>query len=137
MVRTENIESKLSSLRSYLDLLERYRSRDIEEIRSDPDLRGATERYLFLATQSAIDAAEMYCKLKDLGKPDSMARAFELLYDSKVIDSSLRDAMVRMVGFRNALSHGYENLDYTIVEGVLVSGLSDLERLIQAIQSVL
>ena len=127
MVRPENVESKIAALRSYLKLIQRYRNKSISQLTSDIDVKGAVERYLFLACQSAIDLAEMLCKLKGLGKPDSMARAFELLHVAQVIDEPLFQKLVKMVGFRNALSHGYENLNYQIVMQVLQVGIKDLE----------
>jgi uncharacterized protein YutE (UPF0331/DUF86 family) len=134
MVRIENIYSKLSLLRKVLKKLERYRALPIDQIIADQDLQGATERYLFLASQCAIDASEMYCKLKSLGKVESMSQTFELLHEAGVIDQALCSSMIRMVGFRNALSHGYENLDYRIVDDVLRNKLSELERLAQCLE---
>lgn len=134
MVRIENIESKISSLHTYLDKLSRYQSIKIEEIKADQDLTGATERYLFLATQAAIDLAEMTTKLKKLGKCESMSQAFILLKEADIIDEELCERMIRMVGFRNALSHGYEDLDYSIVNKVLQNGLLDIEALVASIK---
>lgn len=129
MVREENLHSKIALLRRYLGKLERYRILPIDRIQADQDLQGATERYLFLAAQCAIDASEMYCKLKQLGKPESMSQIFDLLRESNVIDGDLASSLIRMVGFRNALSHGYEHLDYRIVSEVLQHRLHDLEAL--------
>lgn len=134
MVRQENLEGKISVLRSYLKLLERYRPMPMAMITGDPDLRGACERYLYLASQSAIDAAEMYCKRHRLGKPDSMADAFVKLRHAAVIDDALCDRMLRMVGFRNVLSHAYENLDYHIVESVLKQHIGELETLARCLE---
>ncbi len=134
MVRIENIESKISTLREFLKKLSRYQSMSIEEIQGDQDLQGATERYLFLATQAAIDIAEMTCKVKKFKKAESMAEAFETLRSEGIIEDSLCESLVRMVGFRNALSHGYENLDYSIVEDVLKVRLKDLEDFAEIIE---
>lgn len=134
MVRHENIESKLAALRRYRELLDRYRARPFPELRADPDLLGATERYLFLAVQAAIDLAEMTCRLRDLGRPDSMAHGFELLRRNAVITDVLADSLIRMIGFRNALGHGYENLDYGIVEDVLRNRLADIDQFAEIIR---
>ena len=137
MVRAENIESKIGALRAHLKLLERYKHLSIQEIQSSQDLKGATERYLFLATQCSIDLAEMACKFKGLGKPGSMGQSFELLCDHSLIDKSLYSSLIRMVGFRNALSHGYENLNYAVVEDVLKNRLADLEQFIAKIEKAI
>ena len=129
MVRSENIETKLNFLRSCLKKLDRYRSMAFAEIATNDDLRGALERYLYLATQSAIDLVEMLCKLKSYGKAESMAGAVELLFKNGVIDQELYSKLVKMVSFRNYLAHGYEKLDYKVVEEVLRDHLGDLKLL--------
>lgn len=134
MVRIENIESKISSLRAYLKKLSRYQAMTIEDIIADQDLQGATERYLYLAAQATIDIAEMTCKLKKLKKPESMAEAFDLLCKASILERDMAEILMRMVGFRNALSHGYENLNYEIIADVLNKRLCDLENFASIIE---
>lgn len=134
MVRHENIEAKLAALARYRQLLDRYRARPFAELRADPDLLGAAERYLFLAVQATIDLAEMTCRLQGLGRPESMAHGFELIRQAGAIPDGLADSLVRMIGFRNALVHGYENLDYGIVEDVLRNRLADLDRFAEIVR---
>ena len=54
MVRIENIQSKLTQLVKYLELVERYQAQTFSELLIDPDRLGACERYLFLACQCEI-----------------------------------------------------------------------------------
>ena len=134
MVRESNIESKLAFLRATLARLVRYQTMTSSELTANQDIRAAVERYLYLAVQSAIDAAEMYCKLKQLGRPESMAAAIELVRSAGVIDTDMAGRLIKMVGFRNILSHSYEILDYQIVEAVLKSGLKDLEEFASSLE---
>jgi len=128
MVRPENLHSKLAALRRYIGLLETLRERSLDQVRADPFLQGALERYLFLAAQSAIDLAELLCALKGLGRVDSMSRGFRILEESGILPHELTTSMQKMVGFRNALVHGYENLDYQVIEDVLTVKLEELKR---------
>lgn len=128
MVRPENLHSKLAALRRYLQLLETFQDRSLDEVRADPFLQGALERYLFLAAQSAIDLAELFCVLKGLGRVDSMSRGFAILEESGVLPHELAVSMQKMVGFRNALVHGYENLNYQVIEDVLSVRLDELKQ---------
>ena len=137
MVRLVNIESKLSFLRSTLLKLKRYQGMSMEQILGDQDIQGAVERYLYLAMQAAIDIAEMYCKLKSHGKPESMSHSIEILREHQLIDEPLAGNLIKMVGFRNRLAHGYEIVDYKIVEDVLKVHLQDLEALAQIIEASL
>ena len=128
MVRIENIQSKLTQLVKYLELVERYQAQTFSELLIDPDRLGACERYLFLACQCAIDLAEMTCKIKKLPQPESMAEAFQNMRQAGLIDDILCTQMIQMVGFRNALSHGYEKFNYSVLEEVLKNKIQELWR---------
>lgn len=70
------IENKKSAIRKYLKILQRYRKRSKKEIEGDIDIKGAVERYLYLAVQSTIDLAEAIIAYKSFRKPTTMSEAF-------------------------------------------------------------
>src|ERR1043165_5988248 len=108
MVRPENLTAKLSSLRRHLGLLRTFQTRSLDEIRSDPYLQGALERYLFLAAQSAIDLAEMVCLFKGLGPVTSMSEGFEALERAGLLPAPLSQSLQRMVWFREGPGYWYD-----------------------------
>lgn len=122
----EKIQKKTENLSRYLSLLERYKSRGFSEVLADPDLIEACERCLYLAMQSAINLAEIVVKQEKLGSLDSMSEAFEKLGQVGILSQDLTASLVKIVGFRNALSHGYEKINYKVMEQVLFINLSDL-----------
>jgi len=124
----ERIKRKLERLSHYLQLLTRYSDMDFSTVLANPDLIGACERYLYLAAQSAIDTAEMIVKSEDLGTLESMAESFEKLGSAGILSSKLSNNLIKMVGFRNALSHGYEKMNYGLVEQVLKHDTNDLRE---------
>ncbi len=73
------IENKKSSILKYLKILERYKDYSQNDIENNIDLRGALERYLYLAIQAAIDMAEAIIAYKDFRKPATMTEAFYIL----------------------------------------------------------
>jgi uncharacterized protein YutE (UPF0331/DUF86 family) len=123
--------------RRSLDLLERLRLKPIGDIRADPFLLGALERYLFLAAQASIDLAEQYGVLKGFGPATTMTQGFLLLQEHGIISLELADSLKGVVGFRNALVHGYENFDMRIVDDVLMTRLADLPRFADVIEAAL
>ncbi len=135
MVRRENIISKVEKGTVYLNRLETYRSLNFKEIRQNPEKLAAIERILYLASQTVIDLAEMLVKDKKLGKPETMSQSFDVLFDSMYIDENLKNSMIKMVGFRNILSHGYEYIDYTILEDVLKIHLKELKTFIDIVRT--
>jgi len=129
MTSIATIENKISSLQKYLKILERYKKYSRKEIENNVDIRGATERYLYLATQAAIDLAEAALSYKNLRKPTTMNESFYILNEDNIISDELREKMVKMTGFRNAIAHDYAKIDYDIVYDILQNRLSDIKTL--------
>lgn len=127
------IENKISSIRKYLKILQRYRGYKKEELEGNIDLRGAVERYLYLAVQATIDLAEAVIAYKGFRKPTTMSEAFDILYEERFVPEKLTTELVKMVGFRNIITHDYERLDYDIVYRVLQNGRKDIDGFLKKI----
>lgn len=128
------IENKISYAEKYLKILQRYKGYSKEEIQNNIDLRGAVERYLYLAIQATIDLAESVIAFKGLRKPSTMSEAFYILNEETLIPQRLTKELVKMVGFRNIIAHDYEDIDYDIVYSVLQRGLKDIEEFLNKIK---
>ncbi len=127
------IENKTSAVKRYLKILERYKKYPKNKIEEDLDIRGAVERYLYLAVQATIDLAEAVIAYKGLRKPATMSDAFYILQDEGIISSKFTSNMVKMVGFRNVIAHDYEKINYDIVYDVLHKGLKDINGFLKKI----
>ncbi len=127
------IENKKSSILKYLKILQRYKGYSAKEIEDNIDIKGAVERYLYLAIQSTIDLAEAIIAYKDFRKPITMTEAFYILNEEKIISDSLTKKLAKMVGFRNIVAHDYEEIDYDIVFDILQNKLKDIERFLNEI----
>ena len=134
MTHKSNIENKISAIKKYLGILDRYRHFSQKEIEESIDLRGATERYLYLAVQASIDLAEALVAYKKLRKPSTMAENFIILQEEKFLSSDLAEKMTKMTGFRNVIAHDYADLNYDIVYAVLQSSLVDIEAFLSSIK---
>ncbi len=49
MTNIHVLENKISAIRGFLNILERYKKYSRDQIQQDVDIRGALERYLYLA----------------------------------------------------------------------------------------
>lgn len=127
------IENKISSVKKYLKILERYKKYSRREIEANLDLKGAVERYLYLVVQATIDLAEAIIAYKNLRKPTTMSEAFYILNEEKIIPQDLTEKMVKMTGFRNVIAHDYEKINYDILYEVLQKGLKDIENFLAKI----
>lgn len=137
MSNIEVIENKISSIKKYLKILEKYKSYPQKEIEEDIDLRGAVERYLYLVAQATIDLAEDVISYKNLRKPATMTENFEVLKEQRIISKDLTQNLSQMVGFRNVIAHDYEDVDYDIVYDVLHNRLVDIEEFLKVAKSLI
>ena len=122
------IENKIASIQKYLALLDSYKDRTAGEIEGDPTLRGAVERYLYLAAQAAIDLAEAAIAYRAYRKPAMYRESFEILVENGVISIDLCERLIKMTAFRNKLAHAYENIDYSIIVKTIHHSLNDLNE---------
>lgn len=129
------IENKISAVRKYLKILEKYKKYSKKEIERDLNLKGALERYLYLASQAAIDLAEALVSLKCFRKPTTLAESFHILNEQNIISDELTEKMIKMVGFRNFIAHDYEKINYDIVYNVLQNRLADIEEFLKAVKN--
>jgi uncharacterized protein YutE (UPF0331/DUF86 family) len=127
------IENKKSSILKYLKILQRYKKYSGKEIEDDVDIKGAVERYLYLAIQSTIDLAEAIISYKNFRKPTTMTESFYILNEEKLISDSLTKELAKMAGFRNIVAHDYEKIDYDIVSDVLQNKIKDVEKFLEEI----
>ncbi|MBI5091155.1 MAG: DUF86 domain-containing protein [Candidatus Hydrogenedentes bacterium] len=130
------IENKIASVHKYIKLLEIYKDRSQTEIENDPTLRGAVERYLYLAAQASIDLAEATIAYKHYRKPATNRECFEILVENALIERNLADRLIRMCAFRNMLAHAYDRIDYGVVVDALNGSLPDLDEFTNAIKQV-
>ena len=71
---------------------------------------------------------------KGFRKPTTMSEAFDILNEERIISAKLTNELVKMVGFRNIITHDYEKLDYKIVYNVLQNGRKDIESFLKRIE---
>lgn len=128
MVDQSLIRRKLADLEQYLGQLAEYRDITIDDYRRDWKTQRIVERTLQIAIEACVDVAEHVIADRRLRVPATYAETFEILGDAGLLDAALRDAMVRMAGFRNVIVHEYARVDSAIVVDVLRNRLADFVR---------
>lgn len=131
------IETKISHIQKYLKLLERYRKFSQKELEQNPDLKGAVERYLYLATQATLDLGEAIIAFKELRRPGTYTEVFYILDEEEFIAKDLSERLVAMAKFRNIIVHDYEKVDFGIVYDVLESRLGDIKEFVRTVKEKL
>ncbi len=136
MTNTDILENKISAVKKYLKILEHYQSYSKNELEHDLNLRGALERYLYLAIQSTIDLAEGVIGFKSLRKPSTLAENFLILKEDGFISEALQSQMIKMTGFRNIITHDYADIDFNIAHEVLKQGLNDIKMFLKKLETL-
>ena len=131
------IENKISLVKKYLKILEGYKKYSREEIENDLNIKGALERYLYLAAQATIDLAEAVIAYKKFRKPTTHGESFHILNEEEIISQDLAEKMIGMVGFRNIVAHDYEKINYDLVYKVVHENLQDLMDFTNTISKIL
>ena len=90
---------------------------------------------LQIAIQAALDIASHIVSDEHLGEPENNRRLFELLVENGWVSRELAEPLARMVGFRNVLVHGYQDVDKAIVRDVVENRLNDLGAFVAAIRN--
>ena len=130
------IENKISAAQKYLGILESYKKYSRENIEDDIKIKGSLERYLYLAIQASIDLAESILSFKNLRKPSTTAETFQILHEAGILPKELVKQLVSMVGFRNIITHDYEEINYDIVYDILHNRLQDIESFLSIAKEV-
>ena len=136
MTNLSVIENKISSIKKYLGIVKRYKAYSREEIENNVDIKGAIERYLYLVAQATIDLAEAVISYKNLRKPSTMAESFYILEENSLISKDLTQKMVGMTGFRNAIAHDYDKINYDLVYKIIHQDTKDIENFIDIISKI-
>lgn len=131
------IETKISHIQKYLNLLERYKKYSREEIEQNPDIKGALERYIYLATQATLDLGEAIIAFREFRKPGTYSEVFYILDEEEFISKDLSEKLVNMTRFRNIIAHDYEKADFGILYDALQNRLVDIDKFLEVVKEKL
>ena len=137
MTLKEKIAEKLPRLGEYVGYLRDCRIHSVEELKRDPILRGAVERYLQLSAESVIDVAEMLIAELELRKAEEYKEAIEILGEAGILPAEFANRFSPIAGFRNILVHEYAPIDIELVHKHLTTDLDDLDRFSQHVAAFL
>jgi len=128
MALRETIAGKVSFVQARLDRLRSHASVPKEEFLNDPDLQDVVLHNLQLAIQGCIDLGSHVVSEEAWGTPGSFSEVFQILHEHGIIAEDLSHRLVQMVGFRNRIVRGYENIDLDIVYDMWHQRLGDIEK---------
>jgi uncharacterized protein YutE (UPF0331/DUF86 family) len=127
MVDRDLVASKLAELAEHVARVRTRRTATVDDLRRNRDALDLVAFNLMLAVQACADVASHM--IADEGWPPatSLGAAFERLRDHGVIAETVCEALVRAVGLRNVIAHGYAGVRPEMVHAAATTGLGDLE----------
>lgn len=80
------------------------------------------------ACEAALDMGQHLVRRERMGLPQSARDVFHLLAQRHWIDSTLAEALKKMVGFRNIAVHDYRSLQLPITVSIITDHLDEFLR---------
>lgn len=105
------------------------------EFASDVREQRFAEHTLQIAIQAALDVASHVVSDLRLGEPRTSRELFDLLERAGWIPPPLAATLRNMVGFRNILVHGYEDVDLAVVRDIVEHRLDDLLQFVAVVRN--
>ena len=130
MVDVEVIKQRLNQLSTSINKIERFKEISLEEFLKDDIIQDVVEYNLFIAINMMIDIATHIVVDNNMGSPETLGEAFNILNKEKYLNDEETKVYRNMVGLRNILSHEYINIDKKIIYSILKNSLIDIKKFV-------
>ncbi|MGO1470371.1 MAG: type VII toxin-antitoxin system HepT family RNase toxin [Tissierella sp.] len=130
MVSIEVVKKRLNQLSTSLNKMERFKDISLDEFLKDDIVQDVVEYNLFIAINMMIDIATYIVVDNNIGSPETLGGAFDILNKEKYLTDKETKIYRNMVGLRNILSHEYVNINKNIIYEILKNNLIDIKGFI-------
>lgn len=127
MIDKDVVFEKVNRIQNCLQRIYKTVSGDVSRLDSY-DTQDIVTLNLQRAIQLIIDLAAHVVRSESFGMPQTLKENFHLLWQNKIIDTSLKEKMEHMVGFRNVAVHDYESINPAILKSIVQNHLKDIEE---------
>jgi uncharacterized protein YutE (UPF0331/DUF86 family) len=132
-VNLDRLRTLAGHLRDALRQLRGLAQGPREAFLADPRSLNSAKYLLIVATEAALDICNHIAARKSGRSPEDYPDCMAILAEIGVIDSGLRDRLVRMARFRNLLVHLYARVDDGEVYRVMGENLGDLDEYLASV----
>ncbi len=120
------LAERLAAVERHLQRVSNQLPENAEDLRPSTAASDAVVLHLWQAVQITIDLAVSWCVRAGLGAPPTYGEAFRRRAVHGLLDDELAGRLVRAVGLRNLVVHGYADLDLRRVHQAARTGPADL-----------
>lgn len=129
----DSVVAKLELMRGALDVLDSVGAPTAEDLRADPVLRGAVERYLMLLVDQAVAVNLHLANTLGDGAERDYTASFPAAAAVGAIPAELADELARSAGMRNVLVHEYVRVDLDLVAAAVPTAVDGYRRYVSAV----
>jgi len=118
------ILQKLENITNCINRIESKQPFTIADLKSNFDIQDTVSINLQRAIQAATDLAAHIISEKNGRTPKDTGDTFVVLHELGLIDKNISNLMIKATGFRNAIVHEYDGIDWVIVHTVCENHLN-------------
>lgn len=133
MVDRQIVNERLAYIQTTLQQLYERQSLTLETLKTDADKRGATLYELHTCIEAMSDIANHIIAATGLPKPQNRGEAFTILASADILSTELAQHLVKAIGMRNILVHGYLSVLLDLVYQTLQNDLPYFEEFAQQV----
>ncbi len=109
---------KLENIANCVNRIESKKPFTVDDLKLNFDIQDTISINLQRAIQAATDLAAHIISEKNGRTPKDMGDTFTVLNELNLIDKNLSELMIKATGFRNAIVHEYDGIDWVVVHTV-------------------
>lgn len=125
--------NRIKHLEDNINYLEKINNFDQKTFSSTQDIYYRFERALHLAVEAVLDLGNHLIADQNLETPDSNRDIFRILFENQIIDSELKESLIKMAGFRNILVHDYLDLDRELEYEIIKNNIVDIKEFMKVV----
>lgn len=133
MVDKDVVINRIKHLEDNINYLEKINDFDQKTFSSTQDIYYRFERALHLAVEAVLDLGNHLIADQNLETPDSNRDIFRILFENEIIGYELKEALIKMAGFRNILVHDYLDLDRELEYEIIKNNIGDIKEFMRVV----
>lgn len=137
MIDQEKIKNKIAIIRENLTELENMKDISLENLSTSPRDLAAAKYFIRTAIEAMIDIGSHIVAKKLLGTPSTNVEVILVLAEKGIIPQKNASTSVKMVRYRNRLTHFYNNVTVSEIYDIVQNRLGDFRLFINDILAFL
>lgn len=134
IIDTERVMTKITYIKQQLtDIQQLLHNKSKEQILKDPWIIKGLKYSLQTAIEAMIDIVFHICAKHFNKAPTDARNGLEILVENKVIDNNSFFVYSQMIGFRNRIVHGYQQISGERLYEIVSKELGDFNKFIDSI----